>query len=186
MNIMTKPIYLLSSLSLFCISPCTSFNAIAQSGSSDPDFEGNSGAVIVNGLRVIKRQDLDFGVIAPSISQPSTVRTNRGANNSSVCGSHLTCLKPGNRARFTIIGEPNRYVLISDPGSILLFNESGDQMLVDTFSGAGSSNDTQWRGSAVLRNSGISRFNVGATLHVGSNQPRGQYIGSFVLNVDYQ
>ena len=161
-------------------------NCYAQSGSSDPEFEGNSGAVIINGLRIITRQDLDFGVIAPSITEASTVRTNRGSNNNSLCGPYLTCLKPGNRARFTIIGEPNKYVTISDPGSISLFDESGNQMLVNTFVGAGSGNDVQWRGWALLRNSGISRFNVGATLNVGPNQPRGHYLGSFILTVEYQ
>jgi len=181
MNTLTKSIYLTLGLSLGMTT-----DAMSQSGSADPDFEGNSGAIIVNGLRITKRQDLDFGVIAPNISQPSTVRTNRGSNNNSLCGPYLTCLQPGNRARFTIIGESNRYVSISDPGSIYIFDESGNQMLVDTFVGAGSGNDTEWRGWARLRNSGLSRFNVGATLHINPNQPRGHYLGSFVLNVDYQ
>ena len=53
---------------LFCgivlSSMCVNAPAFAQSGSSDPDFEGNAGAVIINGLRVIKRQDLDFGAVS--------------------------------------------------------------------------------------------------------------------------
>lgn len=167
--------------SLFCGTP-----AIAQSGSADPDFEGNAGGVIINGLRIIKRQDLDFGVIAPSLTVTDTVQTRRGSNNNSVCGANLTCLQPGNRARFTVIGEPERYVSISNPGSIHIYDKQGNNMLVDQFTGAGSGNDTDWRGWALLRPSGISRFNVGATLHVKPNQPRGEYVGTFVLNFDYQ
>lgn len=158
----------------------------AQSGSADPDFEGNAGAVIINGLRVIKRQDLDFGVIAPSLTQPSTVTTYRGKNNISICGQYLTCFEPGNRARFTVIGEAAKYVNISNPGSIYIYDSSGNKMLVDNFIGAGSANDTEWLGWMKLRNSGLTRFNVGATLHINPNQPRGDYIGSFILNFEYQ
>ncbi len=160
--------------------------ALAQSGSADPEFEGNAGGVIINGLEVIKRQDLDFGVIAPSLTVTDTVKTYRGRNNYSVCGSNLTCLQPGNRARFTVIGEAERIVSISNPGSIYIYDGQGNNMLVDQFVGAGSGNDTEWRGWQRLRPSGISRFNVGATLHVKPNQPRGEYVGTFVLNFDYQ
>jgi len=161
-------------------------SAFAQSGSSDPEFEGNAGAVIINGLRVIKRQDLDFGVIAPSLTVSSTVKTYRGRNNSSVCGTELTCLEPGNRARFTVIGETDRVVKISNPGSIYIFDGDGNNMLVDDFVGAGSGNDTEWRGWQRLRNSGISRFNVGARLHVKPNQPKGNYVGTFTLTFEYE
>lgn len=160
--------------------------AFAQSGSTDPEFEGNAGAVIINGLEVIKRQDLDFGTIAPSLTEADTVRTLRGSNNSSICGVSLTCLAPGNRARFTVIGEAERLVSISNPGSIYIYDGAGNDMLVDNFVGAGSGNDTDWRGWQRLRPSGISRFNVGATLNVKPNQPRGDYVGSFILNFDYE
>jgi hypothetical protein len=59
-------------------------------------------------------------------------------------------------------------------------------MTVDTFTGAGSGNDAAWRGWQRLRSTGISRFNVGANLHVKPNQPPGHYTGTFVVSVDYQ
>jgi len=159
---------------------------MAQSGSADPEFDGNAGGVIINGLRVIKRQDLDFGTIAPNLTLSDTVQTYRGKNNYSVCGSNLTCLEAGNRARFTVIGEPDRLVSISNPGSIYIYDSQGNNMIVDDFVGAGSGNDTAWRGWQRLRPSGVSRFNVGATLHVKPNQPRGEYVGSFILNFAYE
>jgi len=175
---------------LFCgivlSSMCVNAPAFAQSGSSDPDFEGNAGAVIINGLRVIKRQDLDFGVIAPSLTETGTVHTYRGVNNYSICSAALTCFEPGNRSRFTVIGDANRVVMVSNPGSIWIYDNNGNRMLVDNFTGAGSANDTEFRGWVTLRNSGISRFNVGAILHVNANQPVGDYIGQFTLNFEYQ
>lgn len=155
-------------------------------GSADPDFEGNAGAIIINGLELIVRQDLDFGVIAPNIDLPGTVSVLRGRNNSSVCDPSLTCLRNGTRARFTISGDPGRLVDISNPNEITIFNDSGFSMLIDDFVGAGSGNDTQYRGFQRLRNTGISRFNVGATLHVNPNQPPGLYTGLFTITVQYQ
>lgn len=160
--------------------------SVAQSGSLDPEFEGNAGAVIINGLRVIKRQDLDFGVMAPSLTEMGAVRTNRGRNFDSICGVTLVCFEPGNRARFTVIGDASRMVTISDPGSIWIYDSVGNRMLVDTFTGAGSGNNTEWRGWQRLRSSGVSRFNVGATLHINPNQPVGDYVGQFTLNFEYQ
>jgi len=155
-------------------------------GSADPEFEGNAGAIIINGLRVIKRQDLYFGVIAPSLTEFGTVKTNRGRNFDSECGATLTCLEPGNRARFTVIGEANRIVSISDPSSIEIRDSRGNSMTVDTFFGAGSGDNSTWRGWQKIRSNGISRFNVGAVLHVKPNQPRGDYVGTFTLNFEYQ
>ncbi|MCI5043250.1 MAG: DUF4402 domain-containing protein [Aquisalinus sp.] len=157
-----------------------------EGGSADPEFEGNAGAIIINGLRLQKRQDLDFGTIAPSLTEMGTVQVLRGRNNRSICGSTLICFKAGNRARFTVIGEPGRTYTIEDPGSILITNPQGSTMLVDTFVGAGSGNDTQWRGFQTLRFSGIQRFNIGATLHVNPNQDPGEYFGLFPVSVEYQ
>lgn len=155
-------------------------------GSADPEFEGNAGAIVINGLSVIKKQDLDFGTIAPNLTLPGTVRVHRGSNNTSVCSSELTCLEPGNRARYTVTGEPLRYYTISDPGSIMISDGAGNTMLVDTFFGAGSGNETSWRGWQRLRNSGLARFNVGAVLHVNPNQTPGTYTGTYTLTVEYQ
>ena len=155
-------------------------------GSADPEFEGNAGAIVINGLAITKRQDLDFGVIAPSLTQSGTVTVNRGSNFDSVCSADLTCLEPGNRARFKVIGEPNRYYTISDPGQIWIQNGSNNNMRVDTFFGAGSGNETEWRGWQILRSTGIARFNVGAILHVNPNQQPGTYTGTFTLTVEYQ
>ncbi|MEM9054544.1 MAG: DUF4402 domain-containing protein [Pseudomonadota bacterium] len=183
---MTMRVYLISSVLAVAISQVSPTALAQDGGSADPEFEGNAGAIVINGLRVIKRQDLYFGTIAPSLTEFGTVKTNRGKNNDSECGSTLTCFEPGTRARFTVIGEPNRVVSISDPGSVEIFDGSGNQMTVDTFFGAGSGNNTSWRGWQRLRTNGISRFNVGAILHVKPNQPRGDYVGTFTLNFEYQ
>lgn len=155
-------------------------------GSADPEFDGDAGAIIINGLTVVRRQDLWFGTIAPSLTEAGTVKVNRGRNYDSVCEPTLTCFAPGNRARFTITGEPRALVNIDVQDSITIYGPGDASMLVDTFVGAGSANNTQWRGWQRLRWSGISRFNVGATLHVNPNQAPGRYTGHFTITVSYQ
>lgn len=155
-------------------------------GGADPDFIGNTGAIVINGLSVTNYQDLYFGVIAPSLTEFGIVQVKRGSNNNSVCDVNLVCLQNGTRARYKVVGTPRLYVNISDPGSITVSDGSGNTMTVDTFTGAGSGNDTAWRGWQRLRSTGISRFNVGANLHVKPNQPPGHYTGTFVVSVDYQ
>ncbi|MEM1105665.1 MAG: DUF4402 domain-containing protein [Pseudomonadota bacterium] len=157
-----------------------------EGGSADPDFEGNAGAIVINGLSVIERQDLDFGVIAPSVTTPGTVKVNRGSNNDMDCSTDLTCLEIGHRARFNVVGEPDRYYTITNPGQVTIVDGGGNFMTVDGFFGAGSGNDTEWRGLQKLRPTGIARFNVGAVLHVKANQPPGTYAGTFVLTIEYQ
>lgn len=155
-------------------------------GSADPNFQGNAGAIVLNGLQVTTRQNLYFGVIAPHLTEFDTVTVERGRNNRSICGSNLLCLEPGNRARFTVSGDPGRRVIYQDPGSITVSDGQGNTMTVDTFTGAGSGNDTQWRGWQQIRNNGIVRFNVGATLHVKPNQPPGLYTGIFSILIEYE
>lgn len=155
-------------------------------GSADADFEGNAGAILINGLSIITKQHLDFGTIAPSLTEAGTVKVYRNTNYKTECSPALTCFDPGNRARFDIIGEPNYYVTISNPDTIYIDDGAGNQMRVDNFFGAGSGNDSTWRGWAMLRNTGLTRFNVGAILHVNPNQPEGVYKGSFTLTAEYQ
>ncbi|MDJ0920965.1 MAG: DUF4402 domain-containing protein [Henriciella sp.] len=172
----------------FCVAGASADvgDADIAGGSADPDFEGNAGAIIINGLTLTKRQDLHFGTIAPNMTEFGSVSVRRGSNNSSICGTNLVCLENGTRARFTVTGTPLQHVNILDPGSIQITDGSGNFMTVDTFVGAGSGNDTEWRGWQRLRSSGISRFNVGATLEVKPNQPRGSYTGTFTITVEYQ
>lgn len=148
--------------------------------------DADTGAIVINGLTIRKLQDLDFGVIAPSATQPGTVLVRRGANYSSACSPELTCLAPGNRARFSVFGWPFLVYTISGPQSVTLNGPNGATMIATGFVGAGSGNDTAWRGYQVINKNGKQIFNIGAVLTVNPNQPAGTYTGSFTITVDYQ
>ncbi|MEL6215615.1 MAG: DUF4402 domain-containing protein [Pseudomonadota bacterium] len=155
-------------------------------GGADPEFEGNVGGIIVNGLTINTVQDLDFGTIVPNETLAGTVQVRRGQNNRSECSAELICLTPGTRARYRVTGEPNRVVDYSNPTQITISSPAGDTMTVDTFVGAGSGNDTAYRGFQTLRSSGLARFNVGATLHVNPDQAPGVYTGTYTITASYQ
>ncbi len=148
--------------------------------------DGTSGAEVIAPLQIMKMQDLDFGTIAPSLTTPGTVQVLREPINTSVCGAELTCLAPGNRAVFNLLGEPDRFVNLSNPGSITVSDGNGNTMLVDNFAGAGSVSNTVWGGNVKLSASGDEGFFVVATLHVGASQPVGTYVGSFTVTASYE
>ncbi len=152
-------------------------------GTSD---DGTASVTIVAPLQVIKDQDIDFGVIAPNVTASSTVQTYSQEDFSSHCGDELVCILPGNRAIFKVIGEPERYIKVSNPGSIMIYNETGDTMRVDSFSGAGSTNDLNWGGVNTIGSDGFTDINIGAKLHVNPQQMPGTYIGDFTLTFEYE
>lgn len=97
-------------------------------GGADPDFIGNTGTIIINGLGITNYQDLYFGVIAPSMTEFGVVQVKRGSNNNSVCDANLVCLQNGTRARYKVIGTPRLYINISDPGSITVSDGSMEEV----------------------------------------------------------
>lgn len=131
-------------------------------------------------------QDLYFGAIVPNQTNASTVKVLRGNNNSSICGTGLTCLENGNRARIRITGAPGHRFSLSDPGSTTLSDGNGNSMLVDTFVGGGSGNDNTYGKIILIKPNGIANLNIGATLHVPANQPAGLYSGSYILTASYE
>jgi hypothetical protein len=149
--------------------------------------ETGAGTVnVLPALEVEFYQHLNFGTIAPSTTQASTVKVLRGNDNSSICGPGLSCLANGNRARIRVTGAPGRLFSVTDPGSITLTDGNGNSMLVDSFIGAGSRNDSAFGGVRQVRSNGQNNMNIGATLYVGVNQPPGLYTGTYTISANYE
>ena len=159
---------------------------LASATSFASSISGDGSAAIRPALAVDFYQELYFGIIVPSQSVSSTVQVLRGSNNSSICGAGLTCLEPGNRARYLVTGAPGHSFSITDPGSIFIDDGNGNSMLVDLFVGAGSGNDNTYGGTRVIRPNGTNRQNIGATLHINPNQPAGFYSGSYTITANYE
>jgi hypothetical protein len=147
-------------------------------------------AAVVTPLSLVKRADLDMGIIIPGNS-PSTVTLETDGTRSSTGTVTLTGTDH-NVARFAGLGSQNQRVEIDLPTSINLtgpgpsmvmdnFDFGPDATLPGTYARVGSTN-----GIDLLDPTGAFGFVVGATLQVGGNQPGGTYTGSFDVTADYQ
>lgn len=129
---------------------------------------------------VIKRT-MKFGSYAAGESSTGTVIMPPTVDVPIVSGSLVDFGGTSRRARFQIIGEPQAYVIITLPSSITIEKgTSGKTMTVDNF----TMNQTN---PVKLSNQGKKTVNVGATLHVGTDQKKGNYNdqNSFTYDVDY-
>jgi hypothetical protein len=118
---------------------------------------------------------LYFGTILP-FGRPGTATVAPSGSESS---SDVFISSPGHAAAWSVTGVPNAPYAITLPSSPVVITSGSNSMNVDTFTRTGGS------GPVFLNNSGNGSFNVGATLHVGANQPAGSYIGTYTVTVAY-
>jgi hypothetical protein len=86
----------------------------------------------------------------------------------------------GSAARFDVSGDANQVYAIALPanGSVSLSRDGANVMPLTDFTSSPA-------GSGLLNPLGRQRISVGARLNVSSQQPSGNYQGSFVIHVDY-
>jgi hypothetical protein len=84
---------------------------------------------------------------------------------------------PCSKAIFQVNGDSNASYFINLSSSVEL-SGAGDKMTLDSFVSAPS-------GTGILNEVGSQTINLGATLHVGPNQPPGSYTGIFDVIVSY-
>lgn len=131
-------------------------------------------------IKVMQRQDLDFGTVASSVSTGGTVVINASTGAKSVTGGVVDLGGAHGRAEFRVTGDKNTAYTITLPTSITINAATGPgTATIDTFVSDPSS-------PAVLPNNGQQTVFVGATLTVGANQPPETYSGSFDIIVEYQ
>jgi spore coat protein U-like protein len=185
---------------------CAAFSAPAAAQSHNADGTGAAGqsrAVVVAPLSLIKTDDMDFGRIA---ARPAagTVTINPTAKTCSVTGPILRsgACQP---ARFVGMATRNMNARISLDSVVNLTGPVGATPMVlndiklgsdtsFTFIGninaqGGGAGLTQGNGNLRYRASsstGIFTLNLGGTLNVNPNQAPGVYRGSIQITVQYQ
>jgi len=121
--------------------------------------------------------ELNFGEIytknAPNTVTLSPTGVRTSADPSTMGGS--ASVMP---AEFLITGTANATFNIILPGTVTLSNGAAVLTVTDFTQSLGS--------TPILDANGQALFGVGATLHIGANQPTGQYTGVFEVNVTYQ
>lgn len=180
---------------LICaVFPGTALAQVAQA-------TGQSQAVVVAPLSVIKVQDLDFGRIVP-MPTAGTVTVDTVSGGCTVTGA-IRQVGICHLARFDGMGTKNMSARISLT-SVVNLTGPGQTMVLDqvilgpnsTISLAGNSN-ANGKGVGLTKggngsryqittNSGIYSLYVGGRLNVNANQAPGVYNGSISITVQYQ
>lgn len=124
-------------------------------------------------ISLSKTQNLTFGTFVANPAGSVTITPVGARNLIGVIGLSSTWLP----AKFTVSGDAGTSYNISLPTTEML-SSGGNTMVLDNFTSTPS-------GSGVL-SAGTETLYIGARLNVGSNQPAGNYTGSFTLTVVYQ
>ena len=128
-------------------------------------------------IAITKTGDLNFGTIVPSLDIAGTASVSIGhvvtVNN--VVASSTTLARA---ATYSVTGNPLAEYNVTLPSSITLSN-GAQTMTVNQFVRSGGV------AALTMNTSGISSFNVGATLNVNANQASGTYTGNFDVTVAY-
>lgn len=122
-------------------------------------------------------QGLTFGKFVAGTG--GTVTVGAGGVRSASAGVALVPSGAGATAQFSVTGDPSRTYAISLPANgVVLMTSGADSMAVNNFTGSPAL-------SGQLSGGGTQTVFVGATLSVGSQQPRGSYSGTFDVTVNY-
>ena len=132
-------------------------------------------------ITLVPKRTMKFGSYAAGETTSGTVTLTASSDVPVVSGALVTFNTTSRRARFQIIGEPKAFVILTLPSSITIEKGStGNTMTVDNF--------TQSIPNPIkLSKQGKKTINIGATLHVGADQRKGNYNdqNSFTYDVDY-
>ena len=133
-------------------------------------------ATIVAPMAIAKKSDLAFASVTAHPTNSGTVVV--GTTGGRTCGKQLTCSGLVAAGSFEVIGGANLGFAITLPTSVKL-SSGAHNMTVDSFKSSPAA-------SAVLASDGKASIFVGATLHVGPDQPFDAYSGSFIINISYE
>lgn len=142
-------------------------------------------------------QDMDFGVMAQPAVAATVVLTPLATPS---CGASAGLVRSGpcRSADFAVMGRKNWIVRIREMnnGTVTLAGPGGATMTVTnltlrvvnmspaTGNAGGNAPGTLGR-YRITDNSGLGRFSIGGTLHVGANQAPGVYNGTLLMQVQF-
>lgn len=138
----------------------------------------NVSANITGGIAGIASTGLSFGDVSPGTS-PGSVTVDTAGSRTSVGGVTLGMSRPASPAIFQVTGTPGSTYVITSPSFLSLANGTGNFMTVDSF------NSNPSGSGGLLDAGGGQMLSVGATLHVGANQPGGNYTGVLAMTIVY-
>ncbi len=132
-------------------------------------------------ITLVPKKTMKFGSYAAGESTSGTVTMPATSDVPIVSGALVDFNTTSRRAKFQIVGEPKAFVIVTLPSSITIEKgSSGHTMTVDNFT-------MNLTNPVKLSSQGKKTIYIGATLHVGTDQKKGNYNdnNSFSYNVEY-
>jgi hypothetical protein len=147
------------------------------SAQNDASVAANAKATILNGLKIVKNADLQFGkIVAGSTVSKVQIQTD---GSRTISSGDVVLFNTGSdhqAARFTLTGTATRPYSLDLPTNVTLTGPSGSSpMTVVGFV----------HNATGTLSSSSEEFAVGATLNVGANQTAGEYTGTFTVTAAY-
>ena len=144
---------------------------------NEASVTANAKATILNGLKIVKNADLQFGkIVAGSTVSKVQIQTDGSRKIASGDVVLFNTESDHQAASFTLTGTAGRTYSLDLPTNITLTGPSGSSpMTVEEFV----------HNTGILDDSGEDTFAVGATLNVGANQTAGEYTGTFTVTAAY-
>lgn len=138
----------------------------------------NGTATLLGPLSVLKRGDLDFGMLAVTGAGTAVIDPSSGAR--SATGGVVPAGTGFHPATFTATGNRNSVINIRLPKNPITVTRVGgtETMTVSKWTLDGNTN-------RKVPLSQTLDFAVGATLNVGATQAQGTYVGTFDVTVQY-
>lgn len=130
---------------------------------------GTARANVVGSLSVTEGTELSFGTFSPGDSEGSVTSSGQTAGGVRHFGGTTT------DGSFTITGGPGAQVSVDVPTNVTL-EKGGDSMIAALESTAGG---------ATLDGTGNLTFTVSGMLTVDQAQPEGEYVGEYIVTVNY-
>ena len=134
-------------------------------------------ANIIAPIAISNKADLAFALIVPHAGSRGTMMVSPDGNIG--CGPNLSCTGTAEPSGFFITGEPLKTFTITLPSGSQTITASANSMIVDNFT-------SNLATPGVLSSDGKATIFVGATLHVGANQPLDTYRSTFMISVEYE
>lgn len=150
---------------------------------------GTANALTIRPLGIVKTDDLDFGIMAPSPTA-GTVTINAQTGARTAAGGAILAGGTPAAAQFTIAATPARIVSFSlNPNNNLVLNRigGGASMTVNQFRVSYDGSSPSPIGpNRTVPPSGLMILRLGGRLNILASQMEGSYQGTFSVTVDYQ
>lgn len=158
--------------------------SFAQGTQSTASATADAGARIIQPLKLIATQALEFGDI---IKGQNTVTVAADGSRTATNTDLLLTLTSGGKtpqaAKFEIEGEPGLAYVVTYESNVVLYGPDSATMSVGSFTT--NATLTLPNGSTEGTTAGKDTFNVGASLTVSADQKPGVYDGTFMVTVNY-